>query len=238
MKREPIAIRPASMHPPSMTRGILTRTLIAFACLLISATSASAQSISGEVVEAMTAQPLRTYPVRLYYLAQGDSTTACDSTTTDERGLFQFGGVGPGAYRVEFGPSASRLASGARVEAGTRDTSIALRFKVPVLELGGAQAFSSKDVQEVAQQRAVIPVRYPEDLRSLAISGEVDVRFIVDTTGRVRAGSVTVLRSTHPSFTRAVTEYLRTTKYHPARVGGIAVAQLVEQPFTFSLDRR
>ena len=226
------------MMPLPMTRRILTRSLIASACLLIAATSASAQSISGEVVEAMTAQPLRAYQVRLFYLAQGDSTKACDSTTTDERGLFQFGGVGTGAYRIEFGPSASRLTSSARIDAATRDTAIAIRFRVPVLELSGAQAFSSKDVQEVAQQRTVIPVRYPEELRSLAMSGEVDVRFIVDTTGRVRAGSVTVLRSSHPSLTRAVTEYLRTTKYHPARVGGIAVAQLVEQPFTFSLERR
>jgi TonB family protein len=221
-----------------MTHRILARALIASTSLLASATTVSAQSIGGEVVEAMTAQPLRTYPIRLYYLAQGDSATACDSTTTDERGLFQFGGVGTGAYRIEFGPAASRLTSSARIDAATRDTAIAIRFRVPVLELSGALAFSSKDVQEVAQQRTVIPVRYPEDLRSLAMSGEVDVRFIVDTTGRVRAGSITVLRSSHPSFTRAVTEYLRTTKYHPARVGGIAVAQLVEQPFTFSLDRR
>jgi hypothetical protein len=48
----------------------------------------------------MTAQPLRAYQVRLFYLAHGDSTQACDSTTTDERGLFQFGGQGVGAYRL------------------------------------------------------------------------------------------------------------------------------------------
>ena len=105
------------------------------------------------------------------------------STTTDERGLFQFGGQGTGAYRLEFGLSASRLASSARVEASTRDTVIAVRFRVPVLELGGAQAFASNEVQEVAHSRTVVPFRYPKEMLSLGMTGEVVARFIVDPTG-------------------------------------------------------
>jgi TonB family protein len=220
-----------------MTYRILKHSLAACICLLASATSASAQSIGGEVVEAATAQPLRAYQVRLFYLAQGNSTRACDSTTTDERGLFQFGGQGTGAYRLEFGPAASRLTSSARVEAGTRDTSIAVRFRVPVLELGGAQAFSAKDVQQVAVASVALPVRYPKDLKDMNVEGEVVVRFVVDTTGSMRPGSLTVVRSSHAGFTRAVTDALRTMRFHPARVGGIAVSQLVEEPFTFSMER-
>jgi TonB family protein len=221
-----------------MTRRILKHSLVACACLLAFATPVSAQSIGGEVVEAMTAQPLRGYQVRLFYLAQGDSTQACDSTATDDRGLFQFGGQGTGVYRLEFGPAASRLTSSARVEAGTRDTSIAVRFRVPVLELSGAQAFAAKDVQEVALAYNGRGPRYPEDLRTMSVTGEVVVRFVVDSTGGVRTGSLTILRSSHPGFTKAVAEFLRTARFHPARVGGIAVAQLVQEPFTFSLDRR
>ncbi|HEX7977812.1 MAG TPA: TonB family protein [Gemmatimonadaceae bacterium] len=201
----------------------------------MSASGASAQAIGGEVVEAMTAQPLRSYQVRLFYLAQGDTTQARDSTTTDERGLFQFGGQGVGAYRLEFGPPATRLTSSARVEATTPDTMIAVRFRVPVLELGGAQAFSEKEVQKVAFAHRVVQLRYPEELRSISVSGEVVVRFIVDPTGSVRPGSVTLVRSSHPSFTRAVMDFLRTVKFHPALIGGIPVPQLVEEPFTFSL---
>jgi len=183
----------------------------------------------------MTAQPLRAYQVRLVYLAQGDTTRACDSTTTDERGLFQFDGRGAGAYRLEFGPSGTRLASSARVEAGTRDTMIASRFKVPLFALGGAQAFAPTEVEEGVRQRYVLPLKYPPDLRSFGVSGEVVVRFVVDSTGRVQPGSVMVLRSSHPSFTRVVTEALRTMRFDPARIGGIPVPQVVEEPFTFSL---
>jgi TonB family protein len=205
------------------------------ACLLALPKGSSAQSIGGEVVEAMTAQPLRSYQVRLFYLTHGDSTRACDSTTTDERGLFQFGGQGVGAYRLEFGPPASRLTSSARVEASTPDTAIAVRFRVPVLELSGAQAFGANEVQQVALARTLIPLRYPREMLSIRMTGEVVVQYVVEPTGNVRPGSVTVIRSNHPSFTRAVMDALRTMKFEPARVGGLPVAQVVEQPFTFSI---
>jgi len=216
----------------------IPKYLAACALSLAFAQAASAQSIGGEVVEAMTAQPLRTYQVRLFYLAQGDSTRACDSTTTDERGLFQFGGQGTGAYRLEFGPAESRLASSARVEASTRDTAIAVRFKVPVLELSGARAFAANEVQQVAIQRSDRAIRYPDELKSIDMTGEVLARFIVDPTGMVRPGSLTVIRSSHPLFTKAVVDGLRLLRFYPARVGGIPVAQLVEEPFTFTLERR
>ena len=221
-----------------MNRRIPATTLAACACLFAFATTASAQSIAGEVVEAMTAQPLRAYQVRLFYLAQGDSTHVCDSTTTDERGLFQFAGQGTGAYRIEFGPRDSRLTSSARVEASARDTAIELRFRVPVLELSGAQAFSAKEVQQVVPLPSHSALRYPEELRNAGVSGEVVATFIVEPTGKVRPGSVTIVRSSDPSFTLAVLEGLRVMRFAPARVGGIPVAQLVEEPFTFSLGSR
>lgn len=202
------------------------------------ARGASAQTIGGEVIEAMTSKPLDGYPVRLLYRTGADSVQACDSATTDERGLFQMGGRGAGTYRLEFGPAHTRLETSAEVTALSTDTTIVGRFGVPVLTLGGAEAFSPSEVQQVAHARAVLPFRYPKDLMSYGIPGEVLVRFVVDSSGHARPGSVQVLRSTHPSFTRAVLETLRTVTFDPARVGGIAVPQVVEQPFTFSLEAR
>jgi TonB family protein len=154
----------------------IPKYLAACALSLAFAQAASAQSIGGEVVEAMTAQPLRTYQVRLFYLAQGDSTRACDS--------------------------------------------------------------AANEVQQVAIQRSDRAIRYPGELKSIDMTGEVLARFIVDPTGMVRPGSLTVIRSSHPLFTKAVVDGLRLLRFHPARVGGIPVAQLVEEPFTFTLERR
>jgi len=190
------------------------------------------------VIEALTTKPLSGYPVRLLYRTAADSAQACDSATTDERGLFQMGGRGAGSYRLVFGPAHSRLETSAEVTALATDTTILGRFGVPILKLGGAEAFSSSEVQQVAHERTVLPLRYPKDLMSYRIAGEVVVRFIVDPSGHARPGSVQVLSSTHPSFTRAVLEALRTATFDPARVGGIAVPQVVQQPFTFSLEAR
>lgn len=196
----------------------------------------SAQTIGGEVIEALTSNPLSGYPVRLLYRTTADSAQVCDSATTDERGHFQMGGRGTGSYRLEFGPAHSRLETSAEVTASAMDTTIVGRFSVPVLTLGGAEAFSSSEVQQVAHARTVLPLRYPKDLLSYHITGEVVVRFVVDPTGHVRPGSVQVLSSSHPSFTRVALETLRTATFDAARVGGIAVPQVVQQPFTFSLE--
>ncbi len=77
--------------------------------------------------------------------------------------------------------------------------------------------------------------RYPAELRSTNIEGRVDARFVVDTTGRVIMGSVTVDASTHPAFSRAVVEALRQARFTPAESRGRRVPQLVTQPFVFLL---
>jgi len=92
-------------------------------------------------------------------------------------------------------------------------------------------------VQQAAVQSSDHAIRYPDELRNMSMTGEVLVRFIVEPTGKVRPGSATVVRSSHPLFTKAVTDGLPLLRFYPARVGGIPVAQLVEEPFTFSLMR-
>lgn len=216
---------------------VIRRVVVGAAALLLVAQEGNAQVIAGQVVEGHSGQPLRYYPVRLVALAS-DSAHAYDSTSTDERGLFQMAGRGMGRYRVEFGPAGSRLETSVELAAAREDTTIEGRYAVPVLELAGAEAFASKDVQKVARVRMGVPVHYPPELRNISLTGEVVVRMIVDVDGHVRPGSVQVVRSSHPGFTRSVLEALRTMQFDPARVGGIAVPQVVEEPFTFSIQSR
>jgi protein TonB len=77
--------------------------------------------------------------------------------------------------------------------------------------------------------------RYPAPLRAARIEGKVIARFVVDTTGRVIMGSVTVDASTHPAFSDAVIEALSRSRFTPAEVRGRKVRQLVSQPFVFVL---
>lgn len=75
---------------------------------------------------------------------------------------------------------------------------------------------------------------YPERALRQGLAGFVVARFIVNARGRVES-DVTILDSTSDEFTSAVQSYLRRARYRPARVGGRAVRQLVEQRFVFEL---
>lgn len=77
---------------------------------------------------------------------------------------------------------------------------------------------------------------YPERAIRLALSGAVNARFIVGSDGRVE-NEIVILESTSPDFTSAVRSFLRHARFRPARVGGLAVRQLVEQRFVFQLRR-
>ena len=81
------------------------------------------------------------------------------------------------------------------------------------------------------------PPVYPDILRSAAIEGEVQVEFVIDADGAVRAGSVVALRADHRLFLEAVREALLGYRYLPAEVGGTTVPVRVRQRFAFKLNR-
>jgi periplasmic protein TonB len=113
-------------------------------------------------------------------------------------------------------------------------------FARPERESGGGPVAAPDGVFRVVERAAAAlpgaPIaRYPESLRQAGLEGEVVLRFVVDTAGRVEAGSATTVRATHPLFDAAVRRALSATRYAPAEVGGRRVRQLVEQAFTFAI---
>ena len=78
---------------------------------------------------------------------------------------------------------------------------------------------------------------YPTELRLAGIEGSVRARFIVDTLGRVEAGSLAILESDHARFTDAVARAVPGMRFHPAEAGGRKARMLVEMPFVFRIVR-
>lgn len=76
---------------------------------------------------------------------------------------------------------------------------------------------------------------YPESLRHAKIEGEVVLRFVVDTAGRVDTSRVQLIRSDHRYFTDAVRAAMPRMRFLPAEKSGRKVRQWVEQPFNFHL---
>jgi protein TonB len=79
-----------------------------------------------------------------------------------------------------------------------------------------------------------LPV-YPELLRQAGVQGHVVLEAVVDTTGRVRPASISVVSATNPGFVAPARQALLATLFRPARVGGRAVPMLVRVPFDFTI---
>jgi TonB family protein len=93
---------------------------------------------------------------------------------------------------------------------------------------------------QVEQQVRQLPrsgrLTYPAEMRKANREGEVLAQFVVDERGMPELSTFKVLKSSDPAFTKAVVASLPEMRFEPAVVGGRAVKQVVQQPFTFSLE--
>ena len=104
--------------------------------------------------------------------------------------------------------------------------------------VNAAQPYFEFQVERPAQQTpGTGGLRYPDELRQTEVEGEVLAQFVVGADGRYVDKTFKVLKSNHQLFTDAVKTALPTMRFTPAMVGGRAVTQLVQQPFTFSLSK-
>ena len=98
------------------------------------------------------------------------------------------------------------------------------------------ETFNENQVEKVVQRVTASAPRYPDSMKGAGITGEVVVRYIVGTNGRVESGSIEIVSSTNRAFSDAVRTALMNARFRPAEVGGRPVRQLVEEPYTFKLQ--
>lgn len=95
---------------------------------------------------------------------------------------------------------------------------------------------SSEQVDRQAEPLAgTLAPHYPDALRTIGLEGTVVARFVVDSAGRVEAGSFVVVGSANSLFVAAVETALLHARFRPAESNGVRVRQLIEQSFTFVL---
>jgi protein TonB len=102
---------------------------------------------------------------------------------------------------------------------------------------GSGRAYDENQVERAVQVTRKAEPRYPDALKSVGVEGVVQMHFIVGADGRVEPGSIQVLSTPHKLFADAVRTALLNTRYRPAEAGGHSVRQLVEQSFTFRLEK-
>lgn len=122
-----------------------------------------------------------------------------------------------------------------------------MRARARVHEAGAADAapadsaelFTRDEVEVQARlEEGALRATYPDSLFRLGRPGRVVVEFIVDAAGRVEEGSVDVLQSTDSLFTVAVRTALAKAQFIPAQQAGRPVRQILQLPFTFTVEPR
>lgn len=206
-----------------------------FLLTLLSST-AHAQIEAGQVIDDSLHVPLTHVAVSLHRLTNG-TWQLVDSSTTDDRGLFQFRPTEPGVFRVGvLGTSEPQFAGG--IDTLAADSLNERMLLVPWLRHLETRAYLRFEVETPAAQilgETRTPT-YPKELIARRADGEVDAQFIVDASGAVDMRSFKVLRATEPAFADAVRRYLVSAHYIPATIGGHPVRQVVQQQFMFNVN--
>ena len=99
------------------------------------------------------------------------------------------------------------------------------------------KAYDENQVDRAVEVSRAFAPRYPAALRSVNVQGAVSMRYIVSADGRVEPGSIEVISTPHKLFGDAVRTALLNMRFRPAEANGQKVRQLVEQTFTFKLDK-
>ena len=154
---------------------------------------------------------------------------------------------GAATVPVEFAGSRSMSTSGGSIVLWTRQGEPSARRRKkddpsPALLVLGLldrdEAFTRDEVDTqvlALDSDPVVPV-YPDSLYGARIPGHVEVEFVVDPTGRPRMDTFGVVAATHPALGEAVRRAIEDRRFVPATRGGVAVAQVVQQPYSFRPD--
>lgn len=225
-----------TMHAPQRLSPRCWRILASLVLLASVARVAHAQIEAGQVIDDSLHVPLTHVAVSLQRLNTGNWQLV-DSTTTDERGLFQFRPTEPGVFRVGvLGTSTPEFAG--RADTLAADSLNERMLLVPWLRQLETRAYLIFEVETPAEQlpgETRTPT-YPKELIARRVDGEVDAQFVVTASGAVDMSSFKVLLPTEPAFADAVRRFLVSARYKPATIGGHPVRQVVQQKFMFNMN--
>jgi TonB family protein len=106
---------------------------------------------------------------------------------------------------------------------------------------GDLNAIYEATTQDDRFEQAVVVLqpapRYPKLLEAAGIEGKVSLEFVIDTLGRVEAGSIRILNSTHEAFESSARGAVAAAVFHPARLSAHPVRQLTRQSIRFVATR-
>jgi len=211
-------------------RGLTVAVLIA----LIGRDALAQGIVGGTLIEARSTRPLACWDVELRTLS--DSVLARSVTRSD--GTFDFPAPAKGAHRFRFSAFGLHPLEATFESAG------------PATDFEGAYSASLvlQDPTGARMQRPLTPgtpravpgrggPRYPDQLRSDGIEGDVFAAFRIDSAGRVDSVGAFVWGATHREFERATRRALHDMRFIIEPQPGRTPCAFVGTPFLFRLSK-
>ena len=145
-----------------------------------------------------------------------------DGEKTSEKGQR---GLGTPASTGEYSPAA-----------GDTATSTQLTISLPSI-LGDSILTEIEVDSAVKRYEWSAAPAYPITMLQQNIEGGAFVVYVVDTLGMADTTSLKVVNATHDEFAQAVRDAMPKMRFRPAILSGMKVRQLVQQNFTFKIQR-
>jgi len=111
------------------------------------------------------------------------------------------------------------------------------RADTPAFASSDTGVFSVDCVDREPALKAVVPLTYPETMRSRGLGGEALLEFVVDTNGRADLPSVRLVNATHSDFATAARGAVARAQFRPALLSGTTVRCRVRLPVVFQIAR-
>ncbi|HEU0077369.1 MAG TPA: TonB family protein, partial [Longimicrobiaceae bacterium] len=100
-----------------------------------------------------------------------------------------------------------------------------------------ADAEVKPQLLNAGEVQALLAEMYPPLLRDAGITGQTEIRFVVDAEGAVDPTSIVVVSATHEALADASAAVVVGMRFSPARVLGRTVPVLVQIPIAWTLER-
>lgn len=101
----------------------------------------------------------------------------------------------------------------------------------------GDTAYWAYQVTRAATPLATIVPEYSDATRARGAEGKVVARFAVDELGVPRMSTFTIVVSPDYALSESVQRAVAKSRFRPAELNGRPVAQVVEMPFNFTIEK-
>ena len=153
--------------------------------------------------------------------ARSNSGTQGDGKNTGEKGLKGSGKGTEGTFSMAAG-----------------DTAASTQLSIDLPNLMGDTVLTEIEVDSAVQRYdwSASP-SYPVAMLQQNIEGAAFVVYVVDTLGHADTTSFKIVNASREEFAQAVRDVMPKMRFRPAILGGIKVRQLVQQNFSFKIQR-